>query len=68
VWRVTVIGELAPPLPSDNFEGLAVVPDAAGGAVLWVISDDNRSPLQRTLLLKFRWPPMQKARESTARF
>lgn len=37
----------------DNMEGLAVHRDASGATVLTVISDDNFSPLQRTLLLQF---------------
>ncbi len=44
--------ELAPPQTVDNFEGLAV---ARRGEKTWLylISDDNYSPLQRTLLLAF---------------
>jgi hypothetical protein len=38
----------------DNMEGLAVHRDAEGNTVLTVVSDDNRSILQRTLLLRFR--------------
>ena len=38
----------------DNMEGLAVHRDAQGHTVLTVVSDDNRSILQRTLLLRFR--------------
>ena len=34
-------------------EGLAVHRDADGETVLTLISDDNFSPLQRTLLLQF---------------
>jgi hypothetical protein len=37
----------------DNMEGLSVHRDAAGAVVLTMISDDNFSPLQRTLLLQF---------------
>ena len=37
----------------DNMEGMAVDTDA-GGTVITLISDDNRSFLQRTLLLRFR--------------
>jgi hypothetical protein len=43
-------------VPRDNYEGLAVVPDEAG-VTLWLISDDNQAPYQRTLLLKLRWRP-----------
>ena len=37
----------------DNMEGLDVHVDAAGDIVLTMISDDNFSMLQRTLLLQF---------------
>jgi len=37
----------------DNMEGLSVHRDAAGGVVLTLISDDNFSPIQRTILLQF---------------
>jgi hypothetical protein len=38
----------------DNMEGLDVHRDADGNLVLTMISDDNFSMLQRTLLLQFR--------------
>lgn len=37
----------------DNMEALAVTRDAAGEILLTVLSDDNFSPLQRTVLLRF---------------
>ncbi len=37
----------------DNFEGISVHRAATGELVLTLISDDNFSPLQRTLLLQF---------------
>ena len=37
----------------DNFEGIAVVREADGTKV-WIVSDDNQTNLQQTLLLKFR--------------
>jgi hypothetical protein len=37
----------------DNMEGLSVHIGAGGTTVLTLISDDNFSPLQRTLLLQF---------------
>jgi hypothetical protein len=37
----------------DNMEGLAVYRGAAGETVVSMISDDNFSPLQRTILLEF---------------
>ena len=48
------IARLSLPLTVDNFEGLAVRRDAAGGLLVYLVSDDNFNPLQRTLLLMFR--------------
>lgn len=64
VWRGEPVAGLAGPLPTDNYEGLAVVPAADGGATLWLISDDNEMLFQRTLLLRLEWPGREKARES----
>ncbi|HEX9947625.1 MAG TPA: esterase-like activity of phytase family protein [Allosphingosinicella sp.] len=36
----------------DNFEGLSVTREG-GRTILWLVSDDNYNPLQRTLLMKF---------------
>ena len=49
--------ELAAPLTVDNFEGVASVERADGTRRLYLISDDNQSPVQRTLLLAFDWVP-----------
>lgn len=40
----------------DNMEGIAVSREPRGGTRITVISDDNFSMLQRTLLLEFRLP------------
>lgn len=56
-WAPQPLATIEKPLPSDNFEGLAVEPAADGRAVAWLISDDNRSTLQRTLLLKLSFDP-----------
>ena len=56
-WRVTEVAQLSSDLPVDNFEGLAVVPRADGRLNVWLISDDNYSPLQRTLLWKMSVNP-----------
>jgi hypothetical protein len=48
-----LVGQLAPPLLLDNFEGLDCRPEPGGKAALYVISDDNFNREQRTLLLKF---------------
>lgn len=55
-WRGQAVAEIAEPLPSDNYEGIAIEAEADGGAIVWLISDDNQSAFQRTLLLKLRWP------------
>jgi hypothetical protein len=47
--------DLAKPLTVDNFEGLAAVPGRDGSIRFYLISDDNFSPSQRTLLLAFDW-------------
>jgi len=41
------------PYPIDNFEALATVASPAGGTDIYLLSDDNRNPLQRTILLAF---------------
>ena len=46
---------LDPPLRLDNFEGIAVREDPAG-TLIYLISDNNFQPFQRTLLLQFRMP------------
>lgn len=54
-WRGKDVADLAPPLPTDNFEGLAVEQRGAEDPIVWVISDDNNALFQRTVLLKLRW-------------
>jgi hypothetical protein len=39
----------------DNMEGLALRAGAGGEMIIDIISDDNKSILQRTLLLQFAW-------------
>jgi len=53
VARGRLLATLDAPLIHDNFEGLAVVREG-GATILWLVSDDNQLPLQRSLLLKFR--------------
>jgi hypothetical protein len=47
------LAELQPPLLVDNFEGLAARRGADSETLLYLLSDDNFNPLQRTLLLLF---------------
>ena len=55
VWSGRVIAEFAPPIPSDNYEGLAMWPRDDGLLDLWMISDNNRNGFQSTYLLHMRW-------------
>jgi hypothetical protein len=48
------IAEIGNPLTVDNFEGLAVRQGPKGGILLYLVSDDNYLPFERTLLLQFR--------------
>lgn len=49
----TVIAKLGGSLIADNFEGAAARRDGQGRTVIYLVSDDNFSRMQRTLLLKF---------------
>lgn len=49
--------DMVAPLTVDNFEGLAAVPRPDNRIRLYLLSDDNNSPTQRTLLLAFDWRP-----------
>ena len=51
----------------DNMEGLAVRPGENGETLLTIVSDDNNSLLQRTLLLQFALPPEADANAKAAR-
>lgn len=57
--RKAVIGRLAmgPSTTVDNFEGVAVAARPDGGWRIYLLSDDNFSASQRTLLLAFDWAP-----------
>ena len=57
VGKIVAHMDLTAPLTVDNFEGLGVVQRPDGGFRFYLISDDNASPSQRTLLLAFDWRP-----------
>lgn len=57
VLEGSVLGTFDSGYEIDNMEGLAVTTNAAGETLLTMISDDNFSPLQRTLLLRFAVTP-----------
>ena len=52
--RGEILADLRHPMSVDNFEGLALRRDRAGRMLLYLVSDDNFRPFQRTLLLQFR--------------
>lgn len=54
-WGGRVIATIAGDMPRDNFEGLAAVQRSDGGYTLWLISDDNGSAFQKTLLYRLEW-------------
>lgn len=56
-WTPRPLATIADPLPSDNFEGLTVAPGDDGRLVAWMMSDDNYSALQDTLLFKLSFDP-----------
>jgi hypothetical protein len=60
-----VIATLSSPLLIDNMEGIAVTKDGAD-AIIWLISDDNFSAFQRTLLMKFRLSEQQTKKKPEA--
>jgi len=45
------------PLPIDNFEGAAARAAPDGSVLIYILSDDNFSAMEQTLLLQFRWRP-----------
>ncbi len=53
IARGRLLATLDSPLIHDNFEGIATTVKN-GATIIWLVSDDNQSMLQRTLLLKFR--------------
>ena len=51
--RVEQLAQLGPPHPVDNFEGVSAVRMPNGVTRLYIVSDDNFSPRQRTYLFAF---------------
>jgi hypothetical protein len=50
------LGLLRPPAISENFEGIAARRAPDGGVLLYLLSDDNYTPLLRSLVLQFSLP------------
>lgn len=53
----TIALDLSAVAPPENYEGLALRERPDGAVDVWVISDDNLSVMQRTLVLKLRFDP-----------
>lgn len=51
-WSPEVLANLDDILPSENYEGMAVQPRRGGPPAIWLVSDDNFSAFQRTLLAR----------------
>lgn len=60
-----VIATLSSPLLIDNMEGISVTKDGPT-TIIWLISDDNFSIFQRTLLMKFRLSERQAKKKPEA--
>jgi len=56
------LAELAPPLTVDNFEAAAARAAPDGATLIYLLSDDNQSFLQRTLLFQLRLEPAAAAK------
>ena len=50
------LARISPPMAVDNFEGVAVIADKKDAFDVYVVSDDNYSPLQRTLIMRLKLP------------
>ncbi|QDH33312.1 esterase-like activity of phytase family protein [Porphyrobacter sp. YT40] len=57
VFAPETVLQLDPAIPRENYEGLALRPRADGRIDVWLISDDNLSVIQRTLLVKLVFDP-----------
>jgi hypothetical protein len=51
--NVEELASIAPPMPVDNFEAIAATRGPDGALRIYILSDDNYSTRQRTLLLAF---------------
>lgn len=57
VWHLREVARLTSTRLADNFEGMSVEQRADGKLNVWLISDDNASKFQRTLLWKLSVDP-----------
>ncbi len=51
--KATTLATMRPPLTIDNFEGIFLRESPDGALLVYVVSDDNFSAIQRTLLVMF---------------
>lgn len=58
------IASLAPPFPTENYEGMAVDPRPDGTYRVWLISDRNGAVTQRTLLARLSLDPAKLPKKS----
>ena len=65
-WRLEPLAVLADHPLVENYEGVAVAEDGPGTLTIYLISDDNMSTLQRSLLLELRWEGWRNADTKTA--
>ena len=56
-WRSVPLANLHGTGLEENYEGLAIEPDADGRVTVWLISDSNGAVTQRTLLLRLELDP-----------
>ncbi len=56
-WAPEIALDLAGIVPRENYEGLAIRTRDDGTLSVWLVSDDNMSAFQRTLLVKLRFDP-----------
>lgn len=56
-WQWHALPALPEGMVPENYEGIAVLPRESGGFTIWLISDDNRAALQRTVLVELEWSP-----------
>ena len=64
VWRPEEVLTLPRGMPNDNFEGIAAFrAEPAGPTVLWLVSDDNYSGFQRSLLVRLLYSGAAQTRE-----
>ena len=59
VWGGRVIQTFKGLVFAENFEGVAFVPSPGADrhGSIYIVSDDNQSMFQRTLLVRLEWPP-----------